>query len=251
MNNDTKIWPQDYLDWTGGFNELVETATTVLNDIAPEAKAPTSSIVRYYQQQDLVGRGTRKGKTSEFSFQDLSQLVATKQMLDQQVSLSVTKSVFDHVPAAYISGLDPSFGQYSSTPAMATSMALQAQTSCLLDQGQEMISNVSSQAAGVAENTPDRKSTRASKLVAGLLSQAYPQNTPPALPRNLTQPAIRSTALGGSLNPSTASLSSPSFKHTLLPGLVVEIDPYHSDKKTQAAALRHLADQLDPPSLGE
>ena len=251
MNNETKAWPQDYLNWTGGFNELVDTATTILSDIAPEAKAPTASIVRYYQQQDLVGRGTRKGKTSEFSFQDLSQLVATKQMLDQQVSLSVTKNVFDHVPAAYISSLDTSFGRYSSTPAMATSMALQAQTSGLLDSVQEMASNVSLQGAALPESITDRKNTRASKLVAGLLSQAYSQDNSPPLPRNLTQPHIKSTALGGSPHRSTQSLSSPSFKHTLLPGLVVEINPHHSDKKTQAAALRHLADQLDPPSSGE
>lgn len=219
MKNQALTWPQDYLNWTGGFDDLVTTASEILKQVAPGMKAPTASIVRYYQQQNLVGRGVRQGKTSQFSFEDLSQLVTTKQMLDQQVSLTMTKNVFENVPATYISQMDPSMGAYASSPAAATTM--------LLNNSSSFESN--------------GKNTKASQLVSGLLSQAYAQEAPV-----YQSGSVSTSGLGGAIGRNPFPPVILPDRHVLLPGLVVEIYPQLSTPQAQANALRDLADQINP-----
>lgn len=125
----TPKWPDDYQEWTGSFEELVTTAGKILEEIDPAGGVPTGSLVRYYQQQGAVGRGRKNGRSACFDHEDLARVVATKQMANQQVPLSITKEFLAYAPVDTIvrnSGIC-SDTTYSS-PAAAASAVLSHQT---------------------------------------------------------------------------------------------------------------------------
>lgn len=89
-----KTWPDDYRQWTGSFRDLVRVATEVLAQLEPEAKAPTERLLRYYQQEGVLGRGSRQGNSAVFNFADLERVVATKSLVQQNWTLDNAAKLF-------------------------------------------------------------------------------------------------------------------------------------------------------------
>lgn len=75
-----KNWSQKYLNWTGDFQALVETANAVLVSLDPPTEGISASLVRHYQSKDLVGRGQKSGRQAFFNIDDLRAVVETKIM---------------------------------------------------------------------------------------------------------------------------------------------------------------------------
>lgn len=87
--------PPDLKNWKGNFDELVSTSSQVLSQISPGTSLPSGSVIRYYQQQGVVGRGTPKGRTREFSTKELEQVITAKQMAEKNIPLSLVKSALE------------------------------------------------------------------------------------------------------------------------------------------------------------
>lgn len=97
-----KRWPLDYLTWTGTFDELVATATTVLQTLRPQDKPLSARLVRHYIQEGLIGRGTREGRTSRFSYEELAGVVATKHLVKDGWSLKNASALLHSAPSGYV-----------------------------------------------------------------------------------------------------------------------------------------------------
>lgn len=103
----TPLWPNDYHAWTGSFGELVRTAGQVLSEQDPQARKPTASLVRHYQQLGAVGRGMPQGRSRQFSFEDLAAVVATKGLVKRGVGLDMATQVLSQSsPAQKLSYAD-------------------------------------------------------------------------------------------------------------------------------------------------
>ena len=194
----TKIWPDDYRQWTGSFRELAATAAEVLALLEPAAKAPTERLLRYYQQEGVLGRGSRQGNRSLFDFSDLERVVATKGLVQQNWTLDNAAKLFSTA------------GQ---TPEAVTSLMYASPTSADLPLAQ---SN-----AFMASSAPSGED--ASSVVARLMASnhALPPVKASALP---PVRAAVAPSLGGSLGMSKTLNVSPvqSFRPT--PWLTVYLD---------------------------
>lgn len=84
--------PDEWNDWEGNFDELVVASDAVLKQIAPDVHPPSGSIVRYYQQQGVVGRGETRGRTKRFGADELAQVVGAKWLAQQNIPLSLARS---------------------------------------------------------------------------------------------------------------------------------------------------------------
>lgn len=73
-------WSNAYESWTGDFQALVETSNQILKAMNPSVEEVSASLVRHYQAKDLVGRGIRQGRQSQFTVDDLRAVVETKCM---------------------------------------------------------------------------------------------------------------------------------------------------------------------------
>lgn len=83
-------WPTDYQTWSGTLNELVDTANEVLAQSGTEAVPVSVRTVRHYQDRNVIGRGTKEGRSARFTFRDLSSLVSAKTMIGQGLPIDVT-----------------------------------------------------------------------------------------------------------------------------------------------------------------
>lgn len=123
-NKNKSIIPPELENWTGNFDELVSTSSELLSRLSPETSAPSGSVIRYYQQQGVVGRGTPKGRTREFSSKELEQVITAKQMAEQNIPLSLVKSALDNdgkTPAEkLVSQMMSSAGIVGKTPVRST-----------------------------------------------------------------------------------------------------------------------------------
>lgn len=221
-----KQWPEEYLAWSGSFDDLVSTSAEVLADICPEAGAPTTSLVRYYQQQGAVGRGERKGRVASFSFPELAQVVAAKQMVTNQVPLAIAKELMkSSVDNIYLN--ETSVGEiqrsYAQTPAAAASLVMHASEAKVGNPAEQLVAKLMKQNA----NPPIAAS--------GPLARAIHQVAPASLPMAASIGATnRHVPPGGTI------------RYSLAHGVNVEIPADHPDRRSQAQALRDFADQLDP-----
>lgn len=120
----TRQWPQDYQRWSGSFSELVHTAGEVVAAQDPQARKPTASLVRHYQQIGAVGRGEREGKAKTFTFEDLAAIVATKGLIKQGLGLGVASSLMNSAsPALKIAYSDPKGGPAEAVQTVAAMMS--------------------------------------------------------------------------------------------------------------------------------
>lgn len=112
MTTSHKKWPDDYKQWQGSFDELVETAGEIISNITTETAKPTASIIRHYQQIGAVGRGEKTGRSRIFGFEDLVSVVATKGLVKQGIGLDITSSLVKNASPellqAYSSSHQPS-----------------------------------------------------------------------------------------------------------------------------------------------
>lgn len=93
------VLPEEFKNWTGSFEDLVSTSTQLLAQLTPEVSAPSASVIRYYQQQGVVGRGITRGRTKVFTAAELEQVITAKQMAGQKVPLSLVRSAYETQPA--------------------------------------------------------------------------------------------------------------------------------------------------------
>ena len=84
--------PDQWNDWEGTFDELIVESGKVLAQVSPETTSPSGSLVRYYQQKGVVGRGTTSGRTKRFGAQELSQVVGAKWLVGNSIPLDLAKS---------------------------------------------------------------------------------------------------------------------------------------------------------------
>lgn len=212
-------WPDDYRNWTGNFDELVSTAAQVIDDLGMQVGAPTTSLVRYYQQQGVVGRGCRAGRGASFSFDELSQVVMAKQMVSNQMPLAIARAVMSNASADDIYKT-AAYQSYSDcdTPAVAASVVMQT-------------------------NSPARGNA-AEQLVAKLMSQnnlsATPSQMRPIAAATLPQAAMTTTQPQPHIPPGGV------LRYALAHGVQVEIPADQNNRHMQAQALRDFADALDP-----
>lgn len=121
--NSPKRWPDDYQDWTGNFDELVETARCIQQEQhAPADKLLNPRLVRHYQSKG-VGRGIREGRASRFGFADLAALLATKGMVEEGWTVSNAAPLANSVPAPALATLTSSYGSSSPSSAAAETAA--------------------------------------------------------------------------------------------------------------------------------
>lgn len=232
--NDDPQWPEDYRSWTGTIEDLVREAGNILRQISPEVEAPTLSGVRYYQSKGALGRGEKRGRTATFGFDDLATVVATKQMVKQQLPLSLTRDMLSNAESNDLiknAGLSEYSG-YGS-PAAAATMAL-----------------THSSRSNAAEQTV------AKLLAASGLSANYQSNSAiarsaacnPASVAASTPTFAAISAVGAAVAP-TPPLLPPGgvLRYALDAGVHVEIPADSLNRMAQAKALRAFADQLDPP----
>jgi hypothetical protein len=146
MKKSEKKWPGDYLGWSGSFDDLVQTTAEVMALLDPEAKAPTASLMRHYQQINTVGKGERVGRSSRFSFRDLSMAVATKGLVKNGIGLNMVSSL--------VSNSSPAVLQAYSSPAQSKTMAEQTVSDLMAGAGlaSPLIRNIKS----LSLNTPTR-----------------------------------------------------------------------------------------------
>jgi hypothetical protein len=237
MNNKLN-WPQDYETWTGGFDDLVATSTQILNDICPDAGAPTTSLVRYYQQQGAVGRGKREGRGSTFSFSELAQVVASKQMVSQQVPLSIAKEVMSNSSIDTIYGesnMHHAYHSLSNTPAAAASTVMLRTDTKAVNPAEQLVAKLMSQSnsaprVGAMSALQRGFSGQVGAMTSSLSMQASTVSAP-----TLPPPYIPAIPPGGVL------------RYSLSNGVSVEIPADQYDRQLQAQTLRAFADQLDPP----
>ena len=135
------LWPQDYQQWTGSFKELVAAAQAVVAQLEPQAKAPTERLLRYYQQQGVLGRGTRgHGNQAVFGFEDLAAIVTAKSLVQQNWTLDnaaklfatpgqkasdVSSMLYSPSGNARVAEAQPAFGAASAVPTSAQSVVAQ------------------------------------------------------------------------------------------------------------------------------
>ena len=98
------MWSDAYQSWSGDFESLVQTANVILKDLGFDPVS--ASLVRHYQQRQLVGRGTREGRQSRFDLDDLRAVVETKCMAKEgwkldQVSLLYASQATDPQGASF------------------------------------------------------------------------------------------------------------------------------------------------------
>lgn len=111
-----KIWPTDYQNWEGGFEELVSAAAEVIRHQDPTAKPLTGRLVRHYIQTGVVGRGQRDGRQSRFGYQELSSLVAAKHLVKDGWTLDNAKSLMTSAPQGYVGALSQASAPAATTP---------------------------------------------------------------------------------------------------------------------------------------
>lgn len=104
-------WPTDYQTWSGTLNELVDTANEVLAQSGSEAVPVSVRTVRHYQDRNVIGRGTKEGRSARFTFRDLSSLVSAKTMIGQGLPIDVTSSLLAHSAPADVDASLSSSGQ--------------------------------------------------------------------------------------------------------------------------------------------
>lgn len=194
----SKQWPADYLTWSGSFSELVKTASEVLALLEPHAKPPTERLLRYYQQQGVLGRGERQGNRSLFGFDDLERVVATKGLVQQNWTLDNASKLF----SASVGSEPVSALLYSPSPAPAAeaSSVFLAQQAC-------------APSSAVQED--------ATSVVARLMASSHaaqPNHVRSKSVSPLVAPLPVSTALGGSIKTSAVKSYQPT------PWLTVYLD---------------------------
>lgn len=212
-------WPDDYRNWTGNFDELVSTAAQVIEHLGMQVGSPTTSLVRYYQQQGVVGRGSRAGRGASFSFEELSQVVMAKQMVSNQMPLAIARAVMSNASADDIYKT-ASYQSYSAcdTPAVAASVVMQTNTNKSGNAAEQMVAKLMGQSNLSGTSSPVRATASSVFPQAATIHQPTQQNNPP----------------GGVL------------RYTLPHSVQVEIPADQSDRIMQAQALRDFADVLDP-----
>ena len=229
---DNRQWPDDYQNWTGTIDDLVREAGVVLRQISPEIEVPTLSGVRYYQNKGALGRGQKRGRVATFGFDDLATVVATKQMVNQQLPLALTRDMLSNTSVDTMmksAGLEE-YASYAS-PAVAATMAL----------------THSDQQGNAAEQTV-AKLLAASNLPGGYASNSILRSQIGGAQAFQTQtmlaaaiPSIAPVAVKPSLPPGGV------LRYALQSGVAVEIPADAHNRAAQAQALRAFADQLDPP----
>lgn len=224
-------WPEDYRSWTGTIEDLVREAGNVLRQISPEVEPPTLSGVRYYQSKRALGRGEKRGRTATFSFDDLATVVATKQMVKQQLPLALTRDMLSNAESGAFmknAGLDNYCG-YGS-PAAAATMALTQ--SCQTNAAEQTVAKLLA-ASGLHATSP-----ASNTMVRSTVS-------------HVSKPSgITATAVAGPASPPLFATNLPPggvLRYALDAGVQVEIPADIHDRTAQAKALRAFADQLDPP----
>lgn len=108
--NQSKKWPDDYKNWTGNLKELITEANLILNTLSPQENLEVNErLVRFYQSSNVLGRGIKKGRSAEFSYEDLFNLVSTK-ILAKNTSLLGASLLTSHYKEDF----------YTSTPVAET-----------------------------------------------------------------------------------------------------------------------------------
>ena len=126
------VWPQDYQNWTGNFDQLLNAANIVLSQLDPNAKPLTARTLRHYQQTQVVGRGSKQGRSASFDFKDLSDVVATKNLVKEGWTLNHTSALLnspEYEPTSYFSNSQASVSDASKNAINVVSGLLAASSS--------------------------------------------------------------------------------------------------------------------------
>jgi hypothetical protein len=223
-SNPPPALPPNWKDWEGNFDELVAASGQVLGEVAPQASSPTTSLVRYYQQQQVVGRGETHGRTRRFTARELGQVVGAKWMAEQNIPLAIAKTVLQ--------------GEEPQTP--AESVVAELMRGAGLD-GTNKAPNVA------WAGSP--KAIGGAAALGQTLSCSNAALAPSALRGSMTRSAIPESMamMSLELNDSQANYitlpAGGTMRYALEAGTTVELAA-HGDIKTQAKALQQLAEQL-------
>lgn len=219
--------PDEWQNWEGTFDELILESGKVLAQVAPGTSQPSGSLVRYYQQKGVVGRGRTQGRTKRFGAEELAQVVSTKWLAEQSIPLSLAKTAVtsspensQHHPAqALVAQLMQSAGLGTTTSAPQSAAG---GAGSLLDNAFPMRAI----GGGTSGRSPILMVGQAPQaMVNSFVSQAIEPEPESSPPEYVSLPA------GGTV------------RYALAAGTTVELAT-DGDIKAQAQALRTLADQL-------
>lgn len=121
--NKSKQWPEDYQNWSGSFDELVDTARAIQSEWAPTEKLLNPRLVRHYQSVGAVGRGVREGRSSRFYFSDLAALMATKSLVKEGWTLSNAAPFATSMSAPTLATMTSSYGYSHAEPELPNDTA--------------------------------------------------------------------------------------------------------------------------------
>jgi hypothetical protein len=71
--------------WSGNFDALLKHSGDLLE--IEGLRRPTASLLRYYQRQGLLGKGSKQGREAVFSQEDLQRVLAAKKLIKAGWSL--------------------------------------------------------------------------------------------------------------------------------------------------------------------
>lgn len=228
-------WPDDYRQWSGDFRALVETAAEVLRALEPTAKAPNERLLRYYQQQGVLGRGRKEGNRSVFTFEDLDRVVAAKALVNNSWTLEHAATLFANTPPA------------ETAPAGYAGLVYGVSA----PGSEEKIASALNLSAGLS--TPPVHAFHAA-TAPGAPSSAMAQSVVEKLLRGGSASLLRSTPPKASANVASMSLPSIAAAPSLLdlnPPAVLTVSPGPADPSLRQAwnPVPWLSITLDPAAL--
>lgn len=216
--------PAEWQNWEGTFDELILESGKVLAQVAPGTSQPSGSLVRYYQQKGMVGRGRPQGRTKRFGAEELAQVVGTKWLAEQSIPLALAKTAVTsspenpqaHPAQSLVAQLMQSAGLGGSTPSVHASAGQDSMLRGALGIRSSGMALQQASFADLSGQTP-------LAMTNAFVSQANGLDSSP--PEYVSLPA------GGTV------------RYALDAGTTVELAT-DGDIKAQAQALRTLADQL-------
>lgn len=221
----TPALPAEWKNWEGTFDELILESGKVLAQVAPGTSQPSGSLVRYYQQKGVVGRGRTQGRTKRFGAEELAQVVGAKWLAEQSIPLSLAKTAVTSSP---------------ENPQPHPAQTLVAQ----LMQSAGLGGPAPSAHATVGRDALLRSALGSRALGAGLPTHSVSAAFPGSTPRAMANAFVPQASGLDSSTPEYVSLpAGGTVRYALDAGTTVELAT-DGDIKAQAQALRTLADQL-------
>ena len=153
--------PELYRGWTGSADDLAQIANKELQGTQGIDPGLNERLIRYYVTMGVIDRPRRSGKEALFGFRHFSQLLILRRLLDQGLSISNIRQMFQTVPWDQVTGekapQDDAMAVFAldSTPSEAPTAAAMLVKTFMQDTAPAVHQRPSSIAARMATQPPN------------------------------------------------------------------------------------------------